>query len=173
MKKAAQLFDKIDYAFFFVAKIAVLIMMFITTADAVMRYLFNQALVGAYHFSEKYLMVIIVFFSLSYVMKMKGHISIDLFKKYLPKKLVKVLDMIYMLLAAILMFFIGYQAMIMTQEAYVNHYVATGIISWPTWLSWIWIPVGAYLFTLRLLFIFLQLLFNLNRVETEEDRITE
>src|SRR5690606_22888032 len=96
MKKAAQLFDKIDYAFFFVAKIAVLIMMFITTADAVMRYLFNQALVGAYHFSEKYLMVIIVFFSLSYVMKMKGHISIDLFKKYLPKKLVKVLDMIYM-----------------------------------------------------------------------------
>ncbi|KAB2336216.1 TRAP transporter small permease [Cytobacillus depressus] len=165
MKKVIDVFDKIDSFLFFIAQIAVLIMMLLTTADAVMRYIFSKSITGAYFFTEKYLMVIVVFLSMSYVMKMKGHIRIDLFIQYLPKRLVKVMDIIYTLLAAVLMFVIAYQAMFMTEEAFVNHYVATGLIPWPIWLSWIWVPIGAYMFTLRLLLIAFQSLLNFNTTD--------
>ena len=162
MKKVTDIFDKIDSVFFFIAQIAVLIMMLLTTADAIMRYVFNQAIMGAYHFSENYLMVIVVFLSMSYVMKMEGHIRIDIFLQYLPKKLVKVFDIIYPMLAAALMFAIAYQGMNMTIENYVNKSVAVGLIPWPIWLSWIWVPIGAYMFTLRLLLVSIQNLLGLN-----------
>jgi TRAP-type C4-dicarboxylate transport system permease small subunit len=167
MKKVMNLFDKIDSFLFFIAQIAVFIMMILITADAVMRYVFNQSIVGAYHFSEKYLMVIIVFLSISYVWKLGGHIRIDLLTQYMPNKLVRALDVIYTLAAAFLLFFIGYQAMLSTHDAYVNNYVAAGLIPWPTWLSWVWIPIGAFIFTIRLLLNVVNMLLTFNQEDSE------
>jgi TRAP-type C4-dicarboxylate transport system permease small subunit len=153
MKFVLKIFDKIESGFFFVAKIALFVMMVLTTADAIMRYVFNHAITGAYTFTENYLMVIVAFLSMSYVMKLKGHIRIDIFTDKMPKSLVKWLNVIYLLAAAGFMFAVGYKSMFVTWEAYVRNYVATGVIPWPTWLSWIWVPIGAYLFTIRLLLI--------------------
>lgn len=171
MKKVTDIIDKIDSVFFFIAQIAVFIMMLLTTADAAMRYIFNHAIIGAFYFSEKYLMVIVVFLSISYVMKMGGHIRIDMFLRYLPKTLVKVLDIIYPLLAATLMFAIAYQSMHVTIGYYVTKSVEAGLIPWPIWLSWIWVPIGAYMFTLRLLLISIQNLLGFNKeviIDSEE-----
>jgi TRAP-type C4-dicarboxylate transport system permease small subunit len=175
MKRVTYIFDKIDSVFFFIAQISVLIMMLLTTADALMRYLFNHSITGAYFFTEKYLMVIVVFFSLSYVMKLNGHIRIDFFTQYLPRNLVKVLDIIYTFLAAALMFIIAYQSMIMTQEAFINNRVAVGLIPWPIWLSWVWVPIGAYLFTIRLLLIAVQNILNFkqNAINENDNHFTE
>lgn len=167
MKKVMNLFDKVDSVIFTVAQVAAFIMMILTTADTLMRYVFNHPIIGAYYFSENYLMVIIVFLSISYVWKLGGHIRIDLFIQYMPKRVVRVLDIIYALAVACLMFVIGYQAMLMTQEAFVNNNVAAGIIPWPTWLSWIWIPIGAYIFTIRLLLSVVYMLLTFNQEDSE------
>ncbi|WP_260287169.1 TRAP transporter small permease [Peribacillus aracenensis] len=167
MKKVMNLFDKVDSVIFFVAQIAVFIMMILISADAFMRYVFNQSIVGAYQFSEKYLMVILVFLSISYVWKLGGHIRIDLLTQFMPNKLVKVLDILYTLAAACLIFLIGYQAMISTQEAYINNYVAAGLIPWPTWLSWVWVLIGPYIFTIRLLLSVVYMLLTFNQEDSE------
>ncbi|WP_413299858.1 TRAP transporter small permease [Bacillus sp. 1P10SD] len=151
MKKIVFVFEKIESGAFILAKIAAFIMMILTTADAAMRYIVHKPIIGAYEFSESYLMVILIFLSMSYVMKEKGHIRIDIFIEKMPIKLVEFLDRMYLLLAACLMFIIGYQGMLMTEEAIVNNYVSTGLIKWPTWASVIWVPIGSYLFTLRLI----------------------
>lgn len=151
MKLAVKIFDRIESGFFFIAKIALFVMMILTTVDAIMRYVFNHALIGAYTFTENYLMVIVAFLSMSYVMKLKGHIRIEFLTERMPKSLAKWLNVIYLLAAAGFMFAVGYKSMHVTWEAYVRNYVATGVIPWPTWLSWVWVPLGAYLFTLRLL----------------------
>ncbi|MEI3606531.1 TRAP transporter small permease [Pseudogracilibacillus sp. SE30717A] len=151
MRKINMIVDKIDSAIFFIAQVAMFIMMLITALDAFLRYVFNSPLTGAYHFSEKYLMVIIVFFSISYVMRLNGHIKIDLLTEKMPEKLQRFFEVIYSLLAAVLMFLIGYKSMGVTYEAFINQYTSSGLIPWPTWLSWVWVPIGSYLFCLRLL----------------------
>lgn len=150
MKKVNDIFDAFDRIAFFIAQIATMIMMVLTTADAIMRYGFNKPIIGAYHFSEKYLMIIIVFLSMSYAMKLRGHIQIDLFTDKMPIKLKNFFQIIYSLLAAGLMFLIGYLSLGVTIEAFTLKYTSTGIIPWPTWLSWVWVPIGAFLFMMRL-----------------------
>lgn len=168
MKKITDVFEKIDSLIFFVAQAAVFIMMIVTMADVIMRYVFNRSILIAYTFSGEYLMVILVFLSLSYVMKMGGHIRLDLFIRHFPEKFMKFLDIVYLLLAAGLMFVIGYQGMLLTSEAYINNYTAAGIIPWPTWLSVVWVPIGSYMFTLRLLLLAIQTLFNVKTNELNE-----
>jgi TRAP-type C4-dicarboxylate transport system permease small subunit len=48
------------------ATLATATMMFLTTADALGRYLFNRPIIGAYEITEKYLMVAAIFLGLSY-----------------------------------------------------------------------------------------------------------
>lgn len=126
-------------------------MMLLTSADAIFRYFFHQAIIGAYEFTEKYLMVIVVFLGMSYVMRTKGHIRIDIIVERLPEHVVSWFQGLFYLFGAGLMFAIGYQSMMATHEAFVKGYTSAGLIAWPTWLSIIWVPIGAYVFSIRLL----------------------
>lgn len=171
MQKIYNIFNKIDKFAFSIAQFAMLVLMVLTTADAIMRYGFNKSIIGAYHFSEKYLMVIIVFLSMSYVMKLKGHIQIDLFTDRMPVKINNIFQVIYSILGAIFMFLIGYQSMLVTSEAFIFKYTSTGLIPWPTWLSWIWVPIGAYLFTIRLIFNAINILLNFNKPSLDIEEV--
>lgn len=169
MRMLISLFEKVEYGIFLVAKVALILLMLATTADAFMRYVFNQPIIGAYHFSEKYLMVIVVFFSISYVWKIGGHIRVDLFVQYIPKQLVKVIDIFYMILGALLMGAVSYQALIMTIDSFTNNQISTGIIAWPTWTSWVWLPIGGFMFTIRLL---LEIALAINNFNKEENTMS-
>lgn len=153
MKTIINIFEKIDRIVFYVAQISIILMMIVMVAEAITRYVFNHAIPGAHIMIENYLMIMITFLSMSYVMKMKGHIKLDFFLHYIPERLEKILNTIYMLLAAGVMFVIGYQATIVAIDNYVNNYTLTGIVTWPIWTQWIWIPIGSFVFTIRLLII--------------------
>lgn len=142
MRKIESLFDKVDRVVFFIAQISIFLMMLVMVAEAITRYVFNHAIPGAYIVIENYFMVMITFLSMSYVMKMGGHIRLDFFLKYIPEKLVNILDAIYMLLAAGVMFIIGYRTTLIVIDNYVNNYTLTGIVEWPIWTQWIWVPIG-------------------------------
>lgn len=151
MKAAMHGFEKLERMILILAQAAIFIMMFIITADAVSRYVFHQSIIGVYEFTERYLMISAIFLSMSYVMKVDGHIKLDLLIDRLPKKVSKFFNLIFLLLGAAFVFCIGYQGTVMTYDAWMNNVVGTGLIPWPVWLSYIWVPIGAYLFTLRLL----------------------
>lgn len=150
MKKIHVFFDKLDRSLFFIAQVAVVVMMLTTVGDVLGR-MFDRPLIGAYEFTENYLMVIAVFLSLSYVMKMKGHIKVDVLVQRFPAIYVRVLDVLFMLMGAALMLMMGYQGVLMTVDAWVNKYTSSGLIPWPTWLSVVWVPIGAFMFVLRLI----------------------
>jgi TRAP-type C4-dicarboxylate transport system permease small subunit len=171
MRRILRVFNRIDSGLFTVAQIVVILMMLVTTFDSIFRYLLKKGIPGAYEFTADYLMVALVFLSISYVWKMGGHINIDILYQRFPTKLKKFLSIIYMLLIAGLMFGIGYQAMIVTVEAYVNNYVSAGIVRWPTWLSWVWIPIGSYIFTIRLTLTALIMLFTKDNLFDDEGNI--
>lgn len=143
-------------------------MMLVTSADASFRYLFDSPIMGAYDFTKDYLMVIAVFLSFSYVMKVNGHIKVDMLVERLPIGLVKLLNIIFLLIGALLMLVIGYQGLLTTEEAWVNNYTSTGIIPWPTWLSVIWVPIGSFLFVVRLLIETIKIVMGLNSYSEHE-----
>lgn len=149
MRKIIFLFDKLDRSFFAVAQLSIFLMMLVITAEAAMRYT-GFSLPGTHIIIETYLMTVLTFFSMSYVMKMGGHIKLDFFIHRFPKRLIEVLDIIYCLLAAVIIFIIAYTAMNTTIDAYVNGYYSQGAIPWPTWTRWIGVSIGSYLFTIRL-----------------------
>ena len=151
MKTISRLFNNVESFFLLFSKIALLVMMVLTSIDALGRYLFNKPIVGAYEFTERYLMIIIVFLSMSYVMKLGGHIRLDLVLDRLSNKMQSILNVIFNLLGATLMFLIGFKGLTNTYSAWINNEVGGGIIAWPFWLSYIWIPIGAFLFVIRLL----------------------
>lgn len=160
MKKVMLVVEKVERLILFFAQGAIFIMMFLITADAISRYLFQQSIIGVYEFTERYLMIAAVFLSMSYVMKIDGHIRLNLLIDRLPVKVSRVFNLIFLLLGAAFVFSIGYQGMIMTYEAWANNIAGTGLIPWPVWLSYIWVPIGAYLFTLRLLLQFIGIVFR-------------
>ncbi len=55
-----------ELALVYAAVFATFIMMLLTSADALSRYLLNRPIVGAYEITEKYLMVAAIFLGLSY-----------------------------------------------------------------------------------------------------------
>ena len=68
-----------------VAVLSIFIMMLLTTADAIGRYLFSFPLPGAYEVTEKYLMVIAVYLGASYTYRGGSTIRITLLVDRLPR----------------------------------------------------------------------------------------
>jgi TRAP-type C4-dicarboxylate transport system permease small subunit len=144
-------FGKVEAFFLRLSQIALLIMMVLTTLDALSRYLFSKSITGAYEVTEMYLMVMLVFLSMSYIQKNDGHIRLDIIFERLPLHVQNILNIFYYLLSAAMMFFIGYQGLIMTVNALENNLIASGLINFQLWLSYIWIPIGSFLIMIRLI----------------------
>jgi TRAP-type C4-dicarboxylate transport system permease small subunit len=75
----------------YIGNIALVAMMFLTTADVVGRYFFNAPVLGAYEMTE-YLMLIMVFSFLAFAQAEKSHICVDIVFNRLPSKLRGILE---------------------------------------------------------------------------------
>ena len=150
LMKLIKSFEWIDRIVVSIAMASIFIMMIAVTFDAILRSVFNTPIVGVFELVENYLMVAIVFLGLSYTMKKDGFVRIDLFVNKLPRKISKWIDAFVLLIGLVLYAIIGYQGYHSTVEAYVNNYIDTGIISWPVWLSLVWVPLGSLLLVIRL-----------------------
>lgn len=148
--KVKKTFEKIDLFLFRISMLAVFIMMLLTAADVIIRRLFHSPLIGVYEFTEYYLMIVTVFLSMSYVMKMKGHVSLDLLVRKFPPKWSMYLNLLNYTLMTIFLIFVMYMGLELTLDALKTGKVGTGLVAWPFWLSYIFVPIGTLFFVLRL-----------------------
>lgn len=162
-------FEKLEVFLLRFSQLALLAMMLLTSLDAISRYFFSYSITGAYEITERYLMVILVFFSMSYVLKVDGHIRLDiLFERFSPK-IQSGLNVGFNLLIAIFVFFMGYESLFMTINAFKNNLIMSGLIDFPLWLSYVWIPIGSFVLLIRLvLSIILTLVFKEKQGERVE-----
>ena len=61
----------------YIAGTVLLSMMLLTTIDVVCRYFFNASILGVYEITE-FMMVCLVFFSLAFTQKLKGHVAVNI-----------------------------------------------------------------------------------------------
>jgi len=69
----------------FGAILSVLSIMLLTVTDVILRKTVHKAIFGLYGITEEYLMVALVFLSISYVYSKGGHVRVTLFEKYIPE----------------------------------------------------------------------------------------
>ena len=134
-----------------IAAIMLFLIMAIVASDVAMRYLFNRPWGWSYDVISLYIIVALFFLALSRTFAVNGQINVDLLHHALSPRGRRVCEVVICLLSA------GFFAM-MTQAGAVrawDHYqaddVLAGSFAWPSWMSAIFVPLGAGLLTLRLI----------------------
>ena len=138
--------------------LAAVVMMCLTSADALSRYLLNRPIMGVYEITEKYLMVAAVFLGLSYAYRGGGFIRVTFLVDRLPGRFKLAADYV----AHAISLFICFVLLLATTQQAIRS------LSDDTTLSALPIPVGpAYWFVpLGFLGLTALVLRDLSRVQT-------
>ena len=134
------------------AMISIFIMMISISADAMSRYLFGSPITGQYEFTQFYLLVILVFMALARTYMLGGHIRIRLLDKILHKIPFDLSERINAFLGALAFAVLSYISLFEAVEKFVNQDKLFGVIQFPIYWSYVWVPLGSLLMTLRLIY---------------------
>jgi len=143
--------DLSERAFMAIAAIAVVVMMLSISIDTVGRYLFNRPITGNFEFISLYLMVILGFMAAARTYSLGGHIRLDLLMPRLPRRVGEALERLNALAAGAAFAVFTYSSSEEALDKLVNLHTTFGVIQFPVYLSYAWMPLGAALLTLRLL----------------------
>ena len=130
--------------------LAVCVMMFLVTADAVGRYLFNRGIFGAYELTEQYLMIVAVFLGVCYVYRGGALIRVTFFVDHLPARLRLVIDHFDQLFSILVTLVLVVASVKKAHRIYVTGAtmdIGGGLPLWPAYLL---IPVGLSLLTVAM-----------------------
>ena len=133
-----------------VAVLSIFIMMLLTTADAIGRYLFSFPLPGAYEVTEKYLMVIAVYLGASYTYRGGSTIRITLLVDRLPSRARMVLQVFAQVFSICYGFFLLVPAVECVLRAY-SQKLTVSSPPLPLWPPFTAIPIGLLLMALFML----------------------
>ena len=133
------------------AVLSVFAIMLSTDADVVLRKTTGKAIFGLYGITEEYLMVALVFLSISYVHSKGGHVKVTLFEKYFSKgvqliinKCIDILALAYFLLLAV----VNWQA---AYEAWVYNEISSSGLGYPLAPAIFMVCLGCGITSLRIL----------------------
>jgi TRAP-type C4-dicarboxylate transport system permease small subunit len=82
----------IERGFCYVAAGLVFVMIFPTTVDVILRYVFNAPLPEMFQLTE-FMMVGVVYLGIAYVQQLKDHIKIEIATEWMPQKGQDILDL--------------------------------------------------------------------------------
>jgi TRAP-type C4-dicarboxylate transport system permease small subunit len=111
MVKVERFLLSIEKALVWIAVVAMTILMLLTTADALMRYLFNAPITGAYEITEKYLMTFGIFLAFSYGYRGDVFIRVSFLVERLPRAVRMVLDHVAQVATAVYCVFFAYSSL--------------------------------------------------------------
>lgn len=134
----------------FIAAFVMGAIMLIATGDVAMRYIFNKPFAWAYDLISLYLMVALFYLVVSGTFAHHAHVAVDILHSFMSERLRRLCEIVVCGLSAVLFALIAYVGYQRALSAYVDHDVIAGAIEWPSWMSVVFVPLGAGLLTLRL-----------------------
>ena len=133
-----------------VAAACLLVMMLTISTDALGRFM-GSPLQGAYEFAELYMMVIVAFLPLARSVVTGGQVRMELLVPVLekvPGRAIYRLTMLLSLASFLLLLWVSVPEALDMIEARETSF---GLIQWPLYASYVWMPIGVSLLCLRLL----------------------
>jgi TRAP-type C4-dicarboxylate transport system permease small subunit len=141
---------RVEAATLAVTCLALFAMMLLVFCDAVMRYAFNAPLELTWDIVTMYLMSSGLLLCLSDTMRRGGHITVDLFAHWLPRRVYHLTMGVALLLTVWVTTIIAREIAILTWESWSQKELTVGIYAWPVWPSKGIVAFSFALLTLRL-----------------------
>lgn len=134
-----------------IACIALFLMMIGISIDAFGRYLLNAPLPGNYEATQWYLLPAFVFLSMSANYAAGAHVALDVFSPALGKLFglnhLRLIALITLIAVLPLGWYTGLEAV----HKFQTLETTLGLIAWPKYWSYVWLPAGVGLFCVRLI----------------------
>ncbi len=143
--------DGIDRILVYLSGISLFIMMLLVFANAMLRFTVNSPISGVIEFTGEYLMVIIVYLSLSFTHKNGGHVSVNVVVDKLPPKLHGFLSLIINLIAFSILSLLSYSAFNMYLDYLSSNIRSISSLEYPLSFAVLLIFVGTLILCIRLL----------------------
>lgn len=137
--------DRFESAISSIALWALVIVCFL---QVVMRYVFNHALSWPEEVM-RYFLICLVFIGVSSVMKINGHLNVEIITLFLPKKAVLILNTITSIIVAAFLIYTIWLGIEMTMLVKEIEQTAQSF-EFPLWISWLPIPIGFSLSIIQL-----------------------
>ena len=153
------------------AGVSLVAAMCLVATDALMRYALNNPLTFQFNFTENYLLVAIICLALPWGFRTGGFIRISGFIAVLPPLVGSLLIRSGLLTSAGYCAVLAYLAGEKCLRAFLQGEVMLGVVDWPVYLSWLWIPIGVGLLSLRLLITALGPLSELDTVHAPAEEL--
>lgn len=134
-----------------IAGIAVFVTMVLVSADALMRHMFSAPLTFQLTLTESYLLVALLLLAMPWGYRTGGFIRLDFLLSALPFRMRETLLRLGLFVSGLYIAKLALLTGEYTLKAWQRADVVMGVIDWPVWLSWVWLPIGLGLLALRLL----------------------
>jgi len=141
---------KVERTACYVAAGLVFIMIFPTTVDVILRYVFNAPLPEIFQLTE-FMMVGLVYLAIAYVQSLKEHIKIEIVTSRLPLRIQEGLDLFGYAIGLLIFSIITWQSGRQAWEAWVTQDYTMGIVHFPLWPAKSILSLGTGLFCIRLI----------------------
>ena len=128
----------------------VMIMVFLSTADVVLRYIFNSPIPSIVEL-EVMLLVVLVYLGLPYLQSMRAHIRLEILSNYLSLIAQEVLVIFGHTVCLVPFVIIAWQGGLQAYKSLITGEFAPGIIHYPLWPAKSALAIGALFFSLRLM----------------------
>ena len=148
--KFSNIFDHIlDYMCGF-AGILLIAMALLINFGVINRYVFSNSVGWPMEISS-YCMVYITFLVAAWVLKLEGHVSIDILLEYIKPRSRALLQMITSSICAICSFFMAWYGAMVTIDLYRTHYFMVSLLMPPKWIIIIVIFIGMLMLFIQFL----------------------
>jgi len=128
--------------------VGVVIMAVLITIDVFLRYFFGKPLLFADDISV-YCMIFITFVGAALTLKMKKHISVDMFYKMLSRRAKLWFDVATTFVGCFVIWVITWYSIVWLRYTYESGYMSPGILGTPMWIPGLALPIGFFLFGLQ------------------------
>lgn len=126
-------------------------MMLLTTTDAVVRYLFDSPIIGAYEITERYLMIMACFFGITYSYREGSYVRVTFVVDQVPKPLKHIANYFVQIFCCILGVLFLIATIKMTLMVYARSECLDILNFIPLWPSYAIVTVGFFFLSLRMI----------------------
>lgn len=151
MKYLNKFLTKTDEFISKISAITIFIMMMWIVIDVVLRSVFNAPISGTIEITGEYLLLIIVYLSISYTYKEGGHVSVELFENKFSGGIKKVVKLFTNLLTIIVFVLLGIANFQKGLDYFASDIRTTSLLNYPLAPALMIISFGVFLLVINLI----------------------
>lgn len=133
------------------AALALVVAVILVSANALSRHLFSLPIEFQLELTQSYLLVMLITLALPWGFRCGGFIRITLLADLMGERNWRSVYRIGLLVSSAYLALLGYESFTVFVDAWLKRHMIMGVIDWPVAWSWIWIPIGCWLLSLRTL----------------------